>query len=91
MVVIIANYDPMRSPSDAPLRRKLSLGAMLGAFSITPETHRPSWSHPGTFLPDRLRQRGRWPSRFTQGAGNKISKIELVDLSAEDAKRAEKI
>ena len=28
---------------------------------------------------------------ITQGAGNKISKIELVDLSAEDAKRAEKI
>lgn len=28
---------------------------------------------------------------ITQGAGNKISKIELVDLSAEDAKKAEKI
>lgn len=28
---------------------------------------------------------------ITQGAGNKVSKIELVELSAEDAKKAEKI
>ena len=86
LVSFLTAFGPTRAAS--PEQEKAFIEKYKTAFEANDAATLESFLYTNSADPTVLEF---YKMMIAQGAGNKISKIELVELSAEDAKKAEKI
>jgi hypothetical protein len=87
-LLIVACFSPNSSPAASPEQEKEFTDKYKTAFEANDAATLESFLYTKGADPTVLEF---YKMMLTQGAGSKISKIELVALSAEDAKKAEQI